>query len=118
VATGVFLSLHLATLLDVVRFPTGAGINMTLFVIHGLILVITFHKIPVPPFWAPLIRVTTFRMKVARGCLVLTVANFIVDLPLLVTSSSAERGLEQLLVLFITALLLISAVYIVKHTLL
>ena len=109
------LAWHVTTLRGVVMFPNNASIAIPFFGIHALICFLTFDRSPTG-LWEPLFKVTPRRVRLARLCLGLAVANFIFYLLLVWGYFLRSKALDELRVLsFLTSLLLVNTLYVALH---
>lgn len=66
-----------ASILGYVAWPEGPWVVVSVFIVHGLVMVITFHRDPSRRLWDPVIRITPQRVCAAKVILALAAANFL-----------------------------------------
>jgi hypothetical protein len=113
-ATLALLAWHVAALGGIVAFPNNGSIITPVFMIHAVVLLITFERNPKGVI--PVLNVTPRRVRMAKFCLGLAVAYFTLYMlflwgQFLTDSETAPR----VLLLLLTSLLLVNSIYIVVH---
>ena len=85
----------------------------TFLILHGIIMMLTFHTRPGPPYWAPVFLVTSDRIRFARMLLFAAGSNFVVWFVVLafLNRSASVRTLDALL----SSLFLLNTIYIAIH---
>jgi len=89
----------------------------SLFVFHGCVLVLTFHRNPGTVMWPPVLRITSQRTRAAKVILMLVAANvfvWLIAIFVLVVRNEMPWA-EWVLLPFLASCSLLSTVYIALH---
>lgn len=88
-----------------------------LFVLHGCVLVLTFHRSPGTVLWLPVLRITSQRILAAQAILLVTALNMIGWLAAIfvLASQNYKAQAEWALSPFLASAALLSGVYIALH---
>ena len=88
-----------------------------LFILHGCVLVLTFHRRPGTVLWLPVLRITSQRIKAAQAILLVTALNMIGWLTAIfvLALQNYKAQAEWALSPFLASAALLSGVYIALH---
>jgi hypothetical protein len=96
--------------------PIRLWLTESLFVFHGAVLVLTFHRTPGPRLWPAALKITASRVKAARVMLLFASANVGGWLAAVFVLALQDNSTAQwALLLFLASCYFLSAVYIALH---
>jgi hypothetical protein len=113
VASALALVWYVASILGYVLWPEGPWVVVSMFVVHGIVMVLTFHRDPARTLWSPLIPITPNRLRAAKAILAAAVANFLLCL-ILMLLGNRPASLRMLSTAF-ASLALLNMVYVAIH---
>jgi hypothetical protein len=113
VASAGALVWYLAALAGRAELPDSVWVAEGLALIHGITMVITFHRRPYRSPWAPVLQITPKRIRTAKVVLGTAAANFLFCLVLAISEhrTVSERALSMLL----ASIMLLNTVYVAIH---
>jgi len=95
------------------ELPQSVWVAESLAAIHGIAMVITFHQRPYRSPWAPVLQVTTKRIRIAKVVLAAVAANFLFCLVLAISEHRAVS--ESVLFRLLASMVLLNTVYVAIH---
>ena len=111
------LAWYLAAALGKAVLPSNVWLIESLFGLHALAAIITFHRTPGRRAWAPMLRLTPVRIWIARILLALAAANFVICSAVFFVAASRQKPGVELgtLPLILASFVLLNTIYITVH---
>ncbi|GEM_PF-3251683 len=109
---GVFIW-YVNAFLGRTQLPASVWIVEAFFVVHAIVMLMTFHRRPGASLWAPVLTVTPNRIRIGKLLLLIAMINFLMCAVIVALHNRASSAKE--LTMALTSLALLNTIYIAVH---